>query len=1013
MKFKKQKLDVLINKLEKLRTRRSEEITGWHYQPTEYWDFKQVPAETPDWTEHTREHRFEGADTHYWLHKTFRTPKQTDENTTLLLRAITGKDGDWDARNPQMMVYENGKLIRAFDINHTWMPLEYDKEYDLSVYFYLGMAEQMVDVNFYLEWRDDAVNGLYYDLLVPFDAANCFLENEENAILPIKVMTEAVNHLDLRQPYSEAFYEGVAKTKAYMDKEYYAVLCGKSEAEVACVGHTHIDVAWLWQTRQTVEKAHRSFSTVLNLMREYPEYIFMSSQPQLYQYIKKNDPVLYEEIKERIREGRWEAEGAMWLEADCNLSSGESLVRQVLFGKRFMKQEFGVDNRVLWLPDVFGYSAALPQILKKSGVDRFVTSKISWNEFNQMPYDTFMWQGLDGTEIFSYFLTAQDAEPGQREAKVYTTYVANTEPKQILGTWKRYQQKAHNNEVITTYGHGDGGGGTTPEMIEKLRRLSYGLPGIPKATPSTSLAFLNRVEKRFLEAKEKGLPIPKWVGELYLEFHRGTYTSIAKNKKNNRKCEQLYQLTEKLSAAGMTLLDKAYPQEELNTGWENILLNQFHDILPGSSIHEVYEDTDREYAHDFEIAGGIRDDMLSALAAEVETDGGIMVYNPHSFAAGGSVEHGDTVINVPEIPAMGWKVVKPEAAEGSITVTANTIENSCYRVTFDEQGNICSLYDKEFEREVVKEGETIRFCAYEDYPIHHDAWDIAVYYDEKPYPLDSPVSMTPVQEGARAGIKIVRSFSLSEITQTVYLYENSRRIDFVNHVDWHEDHVLLKALFPTDILTDKATYEVQFGHVERPSHRNTSWDRAKFEVCAQKWADVSENGYGVALLNDCKYGHSANGAELTLSLLKSSTYPDTEADRGEHDFTFSLLPHGGSIYESGVIEEAYLLNQPMLTAEVPAQKGSLPECYSFVSCDSDNIIIETAKKAEDSDDIILRLYDAKNRRCNATLSFGFEVAGAELCDMMENPLEVLTVEDNTVTLPVKNFEIVTLKIKKA
>ena len=520
--------------------------------------------------------------------------------------------------------------------------------------------------------------------------------------------------------------------------------------------------------------------------------------------------------------------------------------------------------------------------------------------------------------------------------------------------------------------------------------------------------FLERVEKNFNENCEKTGLTPRWVGELYLELHRGTYTSMAKNKKNNRECEFLCQGSETLSVIDRLLLGGDYPAAILHDSWKILLLNQFHDIIPGSSIKEVYEDSDRQYAEVYKAVGAIKRDKLTTIASNV-TERGVLVYNPNSFTASGYVKQGDEYVYAENIPAMGWKVIN-EAVAGSVSVTHKRIESSHYIISFNDDMNIISLFDKDNNREVVAEGKTVnQLRAFEDYPYEWDNWEIAGYYKQKMLEINDVQSVDIISGNGYGGFRIVRRYMDSLITQSIIVYSESRRIDFETDLDWHQQHTLLKAAFPTTVHTSKATYEIQFGSVERPTHENTSWDKARFEVCAQKWGDLSEEGYGVSILNNCKYGHNAEGSEMSLTLLKCGTYPNTEADQGLHSFTYSLYPHKGSFKQGGTINEAYILNRPLEAIQTNGG-GSLPVEYSLVSCDCENIIIETVKQAESGNCIIVRMYDAWDKKSAPTVKFGFDAKKVLLADMMENPIRELG-SGTEVRLNVSNFEIVTLMIE--
>ena len=1010
MNFVYKKIGKIVEVLEELLVLEKTPLENCVMKETGYKKHDRCPKVDDSWQDLKFGDFFDGVDKHYWIYTKIKTPKRKTEHQKIYFDVKTGREGQWDSCNPQGLLFLNGKAVQGMDINHTDAELQFDTEYDLYLYFYTGMAGGKFLFEPSLKIVDTKIEQLYYDIRVPFESLSCIDETDDNAVTTAKYMEMACNILDLRIPYSDEFYESFDKAIAFLKNEYYEndKVCGRDDYEVTCIGHTHIDVAWLWTLDQTEEKAQRSFATVLKLMENYDDYVFMSSQPQLYEYVKEFEPELYEKIKQRVKEGRFEPEGAMWVEADCNLSSGESLVRQVMFGKKFFKDEFDVDSKTLWLPDVFGYSAALPQILKKSGVDKFVTSKISWNDTNQLPYDVFMWEGIDGTEIFTAFITAQNYQPhGER----YTTYVCDITPTMTKGTRHRLQQKAYTNRSMMTFGYGDGGGGPVRRMLEFHRRLKYGIPGIPKTVIESSTDYLRKLESDFVKASKDLNKMPKWVGELYLEFHRGTYTSIAKNKRNNRKSEFLYQTAEQTSVIANKLLGLEYPKATIDAGWKTILLNQFHDIIPGSSIVEVYNESDRQYAKIKEAGDLTIATAFDKIAGAVDKSAGKIIYNPNSFETNGYVEIDGKCAYVDSVPALGWKTVQTPDFSNEVKINGSIIENKYLVVKLDENGFIASIYDKENGREVVECGKAANALeAFEDLPYTYDNWEIASYYKQKKWDVEGLVSIEPITEGARAGFRIERKFLNSTIVQNMYMYNDSRRIDFETKIDWNEKHIILKAAFPVNVHTDKATYETQFGYVERPTHENTPYDAAKFEVCAHKYADISEDDYGVALLNDCKYGHNTEGNTLKLTILKAGTYPNKEADLGEHILTYSLYPHAGNHKQGRVVQEAYALNKPLAVFDAKGD-GSLENTFSFVSCDKENVIIDTVKKAENSDAIVIRAYDAYNRRTKAEFTFGIDVKKAYLCDMMENKIKELPVENNKVTLDVSTFEIVTLMVE--
>lgn len=1004
-----------------------------------------------DWKVFQQGDRWGGKDKFCWFRTVAEIPEAFD-GKTVVFRVRTGREGQWDATNPQFLIYVRGKLVQGLDVNHTEILLaeraKAGESYSIALHAYSGSNEGLLDLFTDILVLDEEIEKLYYDLKVPYEVACELADGDKRKIDILNYLNEAVNLLDLRKAHSESFYSSVKTAQRFLEEEFYGKYCGREEMTALCVGHTHIDVAWLWTLAQTREKVQRSFSTVLNIMKKYPEYIFMSSQPQLYKFVKEENPALYEKIKEKVREGCWEPEGAMWLEADCNLSSGESLVRQILFGTRFFREEFGVENKILWLPDVFGYSAALPQILKKAGIDYFMTTKISWNEYNKIPYDTMMWRGLDGTEILTHFVTTREKNFDLNPH--VTTYNGILAPAQIMGAWDRYQQKDLSSEVLVSFGYGDGGGGATKEMLENARRMSRGIPGCPKVEIGKSLGFFERLEERASRSSR----LPKWVGELYLEYHRGTYTSMARNKKYNRKSEFLYQDAELLSVMSESVSSAIYPKQKLNEGWETILLNQFHDILPGSSIKEVYEDSEKQYKELINEGENLVAAAMENIASKIKLDSlSIVVFNQLSFERSDIVsfdlpegcEHmeladsqGKTVNSqiieeqnhsrkiiffAENVPSKGYKTYtirklsgayeKPEDALKQIKANKQGFSTSFFDIGLDENANIKSIYDKKNKREVLKPSERANVLqAFEDKPHNFDAWDINIYYQEKMWELNQVEDIEVIEEGAvRSAVRIRRCFLDSIIEQTIYVYNDIPRIDFANKIDWKENQILLKAAFPVDIHSDKAAYDIQYGNVERPTHWNTSWDYAKFEVCAHKWADLSEGGYGVSLLNDCKYGYDIKDSTMRLTLLKSASYPNPDADKELHEFTYSLYPHAEDWKSAGTVSMAYSLNCPMYAKMENAHDGNMPSEFSMAKVDKENVIVEVVKKAEDSSHIIVRLYECFNRRANVNLTFFKNLLEVTECDLMENDIEDLPVNGNTFEFTIKPFEIKTFKLK--
>jgi alpha-mannosidase len=1027
MRFIEDRISVICNELKELAFVKKEPVNGVVYKKGLYFYPHEADESAEPWEEFdSKTMHWYGPDEHYWFRAEYTVPKSMD-GKTLYLKVATQVD-HWDyAKNPQFLLFVNGQMTQGMDLNHQTVMLERcakeGETYTIDLQGYTGVM--FAELTFTMEAVevDEKINEIYYDIVVPLQGFSRMQEDDKVRKDLRTILNNTVNLLDLRTPYSDSFYQSIEEAHNYIQKALYEDMSGYEDVIASCIGHTHIDVAWLWTVAQTREKVARSFSTVLKYMDEYPEYKFMSSQPALYQFLKERYPETYEKIKERVKEGRWEPEGGMWVEADCNLTSGESLVRQFLYGKKFFKDEFGIDSRILWLPDVFGYSGALPQIMKKSGIKYFMTTKLAWNQINKVPYDTMMWRGIDGSEIFTHLITTLGV--GQSEADFFTTYNGMLHPDAILGGWHRYQNKDINNDILIAFGYGDGGGGPTREMLETSKRMEKGIRGIPKVRQEFAGNYFEELEERV----EGNKSLPVWEGELYFEYHRGTYTSMGRNKRSNRRCEQLL-----MDAELLEVLTGTSEKEEMDKIWRTVLLNQFHDILPGSSIAEVYEVTKKEYA---EIESRLAEMIAEKL--NLLMDGGqdkISVFNTLGFDRNDVVSLGDchaaaltdesgkiypvqetaqgAVAYITDIPAKGGKTlqlldtVKEEASR--IQITENGIETPFYRISIDENGLFTSIHDKECDREVLKAGEKGNLLRmYEDKPMHYDCWDIDMYYSEKYWDAEKADKIQWIEEGpVRATLEIQRTISNSVIKQEIHFYADSRRIDFSTWVDWKEHQHLLKVHFPVNIHSDEATFEVQFGNLKRKIHGNTSWDEARFESCGQKWMDISEGHYGVSLLNDCKYGYSAKDSNIALTLIKSGIEPNKTADQEEHVFTYALYPHKEMWSAAGTVQEAYKLNQPAY-----ATKGELKNTgESFISTDKDNIIIETVKPAENGDGMIVRLYDCENSLTKVTLTFAEGMLeSVEECNLMEEKEADIEACGNSFTVSVKPYEIKTYRVR--
>lgn len=592
MEFLDKRIGVICDQLKKLRVKKSEVIENWTYKEGNYIrpvDADEAMAEWKVFDSKTM--HWYGPDKHYWFRAEYTVPEHMN-NQSIWLQVKTQIEEWDDGKNPQFLLYLDKVPVQGIDMNHREVLIadkaEAGKTYTLDLQSYTGTLHSEFNLIVYMQEIDLAIQKLYYDIWVPISAFTRMKKDDRIRMEIQNVLNETINLLDLRTPYSEDFYTSLEAAQKYINKALYFDMAGFSDIIATCIGHTHIDVAWWWTVEQTREKVGRSFATVLKLMEEYPSYKFMSSQPQLYYFLKERYPELYERLKMAVEEKRWEPEGGMWVEADCNLTSGESLVRQFMHGKQFFKEEFGIENKILWLPDVFGYSGALPQIMKKCGIDYFMTTKLAWNQFNKMPHDTLYWKGIDGTKIFTHLITTLGV--GQPAENFFTTYNGMLHPDAIMGGWERYQNKEINNDILISYGYGDGGGGPTREMLETSIRMEQGIKGIPKVRQEFSRTYFDELIERVGDHKR----LPEWEGEFYFEYHRGTYTSMARNKRSNRKSELMLMDLELLGVLAMDQL--TYPAKKLDEMWKTVLINQFHDILPGSSIHEVYEVTKKQYA---------------------------------------------------------------------------------------------------------------------------------------------------------------------------------------------------------------------------------------------------------------------------------------------------------------------------------------------------------------------------------------------------------------------------------
>ena len=774
-----------------------------------------------------------------------------------------------------------------------------------------------------------------------------------------------------------------------------------SALKAAAVGHAHIDTGWLWPVRETIRKCARTFATQLNLIDKYPDYIFGASMPQHYQFMKDYYPNIFKRIKAAVKKGQWELQGGMWVEADCNLISGESMVRQLLYGKNFFLKEFGVEVDNLWLPDVFGYSAALPQILKKADINYFLTQKISWSQFNEFPYQTFNWRGIDGTEILTHF-------PPEN------TYNSELDTKFLVPAQDTFKEKVELDEFMSLFGVGDGGGGPKPENIELGRRLKN-LESAPRVSFDTAKNFFKRLNK-------KKSSLQTWVGELYLELHRGTLTTHGLVKKQNRKLENKLKAVEFLwSCADL----KLYPSADLDTSWKKLLINQFHDIIPGSSINLVYQNTHKEYIEIHKKCDELIEKGIATLFQKSDNSfilSNILSYSyeglkkiPKNFIGYSLITENNDEISTQEIngenycqvslPPFSFTNFRKGKKQKHQTKKQSgfVLENELVQYNFSMDGTLTSALDKEVNKNLLSAPGNV-LSLYEDRPLNWDAWDIDFYYRDSLLETARIEKINKVQSGSvLSSLEIHYNIGNSSIKQIISLSNRSKRLDFDTIVNWHEKHKMLRVHFPTNIVSEQASFDIQYGYVKRNTHKNTSWDRAKFEVVGHKYADLSDNDYGIAILNDCKYGYTIFDKTVDLNLLRAPNNPDPDADLGEHSFTYSFYPHEHDLIRSNVIEESTRLNQPPLLFDHLINT----ESKSPINFEGEGIEISAIKKSEENNEIIIRAVETLGKTSKGKIYFNGKITETNLMER-RNLKPALRVK-NSSTLTLKPFEIKTYK----
>ncbi len=838
--------------------------------------------------------------------------------------------------------------------------------------------------------RDDNVFHLLLDVEVLLGLFTALAPTDKRRQRLLRELETAFNSLDL---YDIAGSAVAART---LLQPALALHARDGAHNIVAVGHAHIDSAWLWPIRETVRKCARTFASATRMMDIYPEYRFVCSQAAQYDWMERQYPPLFERIRDRVGTGQWQPVGAMWVEADMNLPSGESLARQMVYGQRYFESRFGKRCDEVWIPDVFGYPASLPQIFKAGGCDRFITQKLSWNKQNRFPHSTFQWQGLDGSQVLTHFPPVD-------------TYNATVVGEELVFSEKNFKDHGWSDWSMMPYGHGNGGGGPTREMIERARRFAD-LDGAPRVTQGTTDEFFEKVEAEIAA----GAPVPVWNGELYFEMHRGTLTSQSKTKVGNRRCEGLLREAELWWAAGGHVPTEVV--EELELLWKDVLLQQFHDIIPGSSITWVFEDSEATHAR---VAARLEELIAEAmqriaptvqsLANATERPRREVIASATTPAGEGPTQtlHDGTVAALVEVPGFGLAPLVAQPVDDHIAVTERSFTNGQLAVCWDLDGTVTSIIDVRAGRQLLPPGTAVSVELAPDHPIEYDAWDVEAWTRGLGAPLGGVQSVTILDAGPLvATLEVRRAFGRSSMTQLLTMRAGSARLDLTFDVDWLEDEKLLSVLVPLDVHAREAACDIQFGHVMRPTHASNSWDAAKFEVCAHRYVDISEPTFGVALLNDGRYGHGVQDGGIRVSLLRAAKYPDPVQDHGRHRVTISVLPHGAGLHE--VIHEATALNVP-LRAVAAGSADAVP--LPIVSVEHPGVEVSAVKRADDgSGDLIVRLYEACGARAQVPVRTTARIVEASTCNLLEEAETALDVADGFVNLTLRPFELVTLRL---